>query len=81
MPKLKAVRPDECQHWCRKGNSTFPILPSKKPQAAQQEKDGLLRDDAAEDFGHMGSNAEGLQSKSKRKPAPGSESPMLQGFE
>lgn len=61
MPKLKAVRPDECQHWGRKGNSTFPILQSKnKPQATQQGKDGLLRDNAAEDFGHVGSNAEGL---------------------
>ena len=82
MPKLKAARPDECQRQCRKGNSTFPILPSKnKPQATQQEKDGLLREDAAEDFGHVGSNAEGLQNKNKMKPAQGSESPMLQGFE
>lgn len=36
-----------------RGNFRFPILPSKKPQAAQQEKDGLLREDAAEDFGHV----------------------------
>ena len=52
-----------------------------RPQPTQQEKDGLLREDAAEAFGHVGSNTEGLQSKSKMKPAQGSESPMLQGFE
>ena len=52
-----------------------------RPQRTQQEKDGLLREDAAEAFGHVGSNTEGLQSKSEMKPAQGSESPMLQGFE
>lgn len=52
-----------------------------KPQATRQGKGGLLRDNAAEDFGHAGSNAEDLQSKSKMKPAQGSESPMLQGSE
>ena len=62
--------------------TTFPILQSmNKPQATQQGKGGLLRDNAAEDFGHVGSNAEDLQSKSKMKPAQGSESPTLQGFE
>lgn len=59
----------------------FPSFQVASRKQHNRRRMGSSESDAAEDFGHMGSNAEGLQSKSKRKPAQGSESPMLQGFE